>query len=462
MEKIVKTVLLHVLVSMGLLCHSGCQFKKTSPAELPDNIPVDWSFVPATGDLTITSSLLDLFRDDQLETLVKETLKNNPDLKATAFRLKASELLLARTRSQLMPSARVHVNRSRDNQGIDPVTGKRMRQNHYTAGLNMGWEIDIWGRLANEHEVYLIEHEIRNIEMIAAYDSLASRVIKTWITIAGTQELIELAHEKIRLLSSIESTIQRRYQDGLGKLNELSTARTRNIISQSRINHLIENKARAIRELNILSGKNPNTQVNVNYRFVTIKNPVFPPPALVLGNRPDIKAAISQVDSEMLRALAAKKKLLPQINLSFDLTKRGSSFSSLKSGDVLWNLVAGIVQPVFQGERLLNASKAAALESDASVQNLKTRVLKAIKEVEDGAGLEAEYREEETYLLQALKEAQNSTVYFQNRYRKGLVSILDLLFAIEQEMNVKTNIVNTRISRMVNRVNLALALGMGC
>jgi outer membrane protein TolC len=61
----------------------------------------------------------------------------------------------------------------------------------------------------------------------------------------------------------------------------------------------------------------------------------------------------------------------------------------------------------------------------------------------------------------ALEESEKSADYHENRYRKGLVSVQDLLTAKEQVMSVKSQLSSLKSERLINRINLGLALGLG-
>jgi outer membrane protein TolC len=88
-------------------------------------------------------------------------------------------------------------------------------------------------------------------------------------------------------------------------------------------------------------------------------------------------------------------------------------------------------------------------------------VLRALKEVEDSLDLDRELAVQSAALESAVRESEISSGYFTERYRQGLDSIQNLLIAKEQEMSVKIRLSQVEFQRLSNRIDLALALGVG-
>jgi outer membrane protein, multidrug efflux system len=448
-----------LLISIFVL-FTGCIPKKVKSG-LPEDIPKEWHSLPKVSTLPITASLLDLIQNEKLKCIVKEALKNNPNLRATALRLNASDLLLQQTRSRRMPSASLSGIRARDNHGYDPVTERQVEKNRYGFSLTVNWELDLWGKLSDEHNARVAMHKMKEQDYISAYDSLAARVIQSWINAVGLMQSIEIEEQRLQALETIENMILQRYRNGLGNLDELSSAQSRANVARSDISRLKEDHYNEIRSLEVLLGRYPAPEEFDNPVLTDISLPSYSTPLSVLNQRPDIRAAIASIEAGTLTAVAARKKMLPTLSINYERSRKSSFLSSLRDRDILWNLIANMVQPLFEGKRLVNEAKAARFEADAGVAELKALVLKSVKEVEDSAGREIDLKTREKYLSAALAQAEKSTAYYRMRYSNGIKTLLELLSVVEQEMNIKGRLVDVRSARMKNRVDLALALGIG-
>ena len=441
---------------LGLL--QGCA-GKPEPAALPDHIPAAWTFSSAA--LPMTRGLLDLFDDPGLRQMVDQALKNNPDLKAAALRVEAERQRQGARNFDSWPTASATVTRTRDNQGFNPLTGDRTLATRYRAGLDISWEIDVWGRLADRRGAELARLDIQRLDMESAYDSLAARVIQGALDMAGTRETCRLTRNHVSMLEKIEAAAAGRYRDGVGRISDLAAARSRTRVARARLCRLEESHRSLSRHLTVLMGQIPDPEAVEQIHLTRICLPVFSAPARALSGRPDIRAALRQIDANRLAALAADKAMLPALTLGGGLEKQGKTVSLLRGSDLLWRLVGSLAQPVFQGTRLIREARAVRLEADASVWDLKNTVLSALREVEDRAGLEADRHARQTHLDHALSQAETVARDYTARFKKGLVSLVDLLSVMEQQIDIQTQRSSVRTRRMTNRVDLALALGAG-
>lgn len=96
--------------------------------------------------------------------------------------------------------------------------------------------------------------------------------------------------------------------------------------------------------------------------------------------------------------------MLPSFSLGYERSRQAGSLSSIRGQDIFWDLILNIVQPLFEGKRVMNEAKAAELQADASIENLMASVLKAIKEIEDKTGIEIDFQCREKMLTSALEE----------------------------------------------------------
>ncbi len=451
---------LFITLVVSILLFNGCGSNKNLKVDIPVNVPGNWADKVEIKDLPVTYSLLDMIEEESLKDLVKEALENNHDIKATLMRLKASNFILNGGHSVFLPSVTAGLSKGRNNQSVN-YEGKNIENDQYQASLNVSWEIDIWGKLANEHDAQKEQFNVLREEYLYALDSLAGRVIQAWINVVATRKAILLEEERLSALKKNDVTLVSRYRQGLGKLDELSASKSKKELVYATLCSKKEDHARALRELELLMGKYPQGKIVSKDTLPDIKAPPISVPATVLRNRPDIKAALSNIKAGNLQALASKKEFLPTVQISADMLKVSAMTGSLGSATIIWNIIGNIVQPIFQGGRIVNQRKARELKRDAAVENLAQKVLIAMKEIQDSLGKERELASQEKYLKNAVRESVKSRIYYENRYRNGLDTIQTLLIAQEEEMNIKSRLNDASAARVSNRIDLALSMGIG-
>ncbi|MGL1932288.1 MAG: TolC family protein [Desulfotalea sp.] len=446
-------------VIFSILAIFGCASKKTNVA-LPGDIPTTWGFTKQTEPSLISERLLDLLGDPQIIELAQEALANNPNLGATSDRLLAQAALLGVSGSRLWPTVNLDLAANRGNQGFNDL-GEHSSSSQYSAGLGISWELDLWGKIRDEHNANRTSLEISRMEYSAARDSLISRTIQSWVRTVSLSRSVDISGERVSNLETIQERILSRYQKGIGSIDELSTIKTRIYTAKAEMSELTETHAESIRELELLLGRYPDNFLNPGKLYPELILPVIFEPGEVLVNRPDVYIALKQIEAAELQYSAAEKAYLPSFLVTGKLLKENVNLASITSGAVLWGMVLSASQPIFNAGKIESKIEARSWEKSAAVKNLKLVVLKATGEVKKYWGIEQMLTNKGALLESAGLEANRSYTYFEKRYLGGLDSIVNMLNAKEEQITIKAQINELQAARLINRINLALALGLG-
>lgn len=448
-----------LLILFTLAGGVGCAGKQPQ-VSLPQDIPALWGVADDDEFPVTTREILDLLGDPKVEALAREALKNNPNLGVTSDRLMAQAALLGVSKARLWPSIDVDFSTNRGNQGLDS-TGDHKSSSVHSAGIGLSWEVDIWGKIRDEYNAGSIVLDIQRLEYSAARDSLISRTIQAWIRTVSLANSIKISEERVRNLEKIQERILFRYRDGIGRIDELSTANTRIFRAKANKTDLIEAHTQSIREVELLLGRYPENLLAADTQYPGLKLPKLFKPGEVLINRPDVRVAIEQVRAAALRHTAAEKKYLPSFVVTGKLFKEDISLPELVNGALLWNMILSASQPIFNAGRISNEIEARKWEHSASYKKLKVTILSAVGEVKKYWGKEQMLEQKEALLKLALLEATKSYAYFEKRYLGGLDSIINMLNAKEEQIAIQAQINELQAARLINRIDLALALGLG-
>ena len=451
-----------VYFSVMALFFSGCALIQNKvDTELPDELPNTWADGKIIENLPITKHLLDLIKVEQLRVFVQEAIENNPNLAATALRLKATGFMLSEPRSKLLPKVNAEISEGRNNQGINESNGKNRTISTPRLSLDISWEIDIWGRLADEYGASKHDLLAKESEYLLARDALASRVIQAGINWIGLKRSVAIEEERLSVLESIEGILIDRYKNGIGNLDEYSTARSRKEIARADLSGQKTALLRESRRIELLLGRFPSGNIKISTDLPEILSPPVNTPATVLLNRPDIQAALELVESKSLLANAAEKAHLPELRLSGELFRETATLNKIGAATTYWSVLGSLFRPLFEGGRIKAQAQAMRTEYCASLMDLREVVLRALKEVEDGFDFDRDYEVQSQALIIAVEESRKSSIYYAERYRQGLDTIQNLLIAREQEMSIKRRLNEVLTGRLSNRIDLALALGVG-
>ena len=192
-------------------CTSGPDYHSPS---IPKTAGSNFINQPVHTDTAVTSlaNWWMLYKDPALDGLVKEALSANTDVRVALANLDRAHAIIKEARGDLYPSTNISAGTS---YGRDQTTwtgnGQAPKQWSNTGGLNVSYELDLFGRVKREIEAAQDDTDV----VAAAYD--AARVVVVAETtrayvdacsygesIDVARSSIDLSHRSLVLISSQE------------------------------------------------------------------------------------------------------------------------------------------------------------------------------------------------------------------------------------------------------------------
>lgn len=453
-----------VVILLATVVLGGCAATRldthASVAHLNSELPRSWAAAVPDTTAPLSTHFLDLIDDERLRALVEEGMVANPDLRAAARRLEASQRLLAETGAARWPSVEVGYTSSRSNQAFDEL-GKRVAETRHRVSLHTAWELDVWQRLADLRNEHAALTASQAADFAAARDALGARIIQAWVTTTSLRQALALEAERVEVLVQLQETIQRRYRRGIGTLDDLAGARTSTELARATMVVLHDEHDQTVRALELLLGRPPRADLLTADTLPTVQqvSPGYPVEAIT--ERYDVAAALWRLEAADAAAAAAAKAMLPSLRLIGDVSKDKTSLDGLLDAPSIWSIAGSLTQPLFRAGALRARSDAQRLELEAAWEEYRSVVLQAVGEVEDGLGRERALVEQRDHLASALHASMRNTQIQEERYRRGLANITELLLARNQEMDIRRQVLAVDGAILSNRIALALAVGAG-
>ncbi|PTP44864.1 TolC family protein [Vibrio splendidus] len=404
--------------------------------------------------------LTDLVNAPDLDLYIERALQNSPSLQQSITALKIAYAQQGVTSGDRLPT----VDASFSGQADEGTNGSSTTET-YTTDVTVGWELDLWQKLADTNSAALKDIATSQANLQGAQDLLVASVMRGWLDISLKQQLVDIETQRLVILENNEELVLERYRTGLGSLEELDNAKTSSASTQATLADYQEQLAQSRRALVLLTGQwsgesNEATLAELG-SFPSIINPLDNMPTQDLAGRPDLQAAFFNIEAETLRADAAYKAMLPSISLSASLTDMAESPSEALLTGPLWSALGQVSAPLFQGGKLKAQAEIADLTTETSYWAYQETLLSAVNEVENAMGQESSLTLQQQHLTNALVSAQRSFTSYEEKYRQGLVDIFDLLTVQQQTYDLEAQLTQTIYNRLVNRIDLGLALGLG-
>ena len=402
------------------------------------------------------------FNDPALNSLVVEALQNNPDVKATAARLRAALADVRIARADQLPQLDVTLANSRtkrNNTGGFSLRSSRV--NRFSPSLDLSWELDVWGRLADSRKAAALDAESFAANLRAARLSLAANAVKAWFDIAEAELQVALAGKTLESYRQNLKVLEEGLLLGLNKALDVRLMRTNVHAAESALESARRTRDAARRALETLLGRYPKSTLVAAAALPTLDQPVPTGlPSQLLDRRPDLVAARKTFHAAHRRVAAARKELLPQIRLT---ATGGTTSNELKDvlniNNNIWQLAANLTQPLFRGGRLrAQAARAGALRDEARHNYVQT-ALTAFGEVETALAAEGFLKQEELARRAHKDEAALAAALALVEYRNGLVEIVTVLESDRRSFEAQRAWHTVRNQRLQNRLDLYKALG---
>ncbi|WP_273182260.1 MULTISPECIES: TolC family protein [Methylophaga] len=404
-----------------------------------------------SADAIAVVSLNSLIDSEQLNQLVETAVANNPTLQQTWLTLQIRQTQLQQTDAARKPQVSADASATRSENASDS----------FTSNIDISWQADLWGKLKNNSQAASKDVIEQALLYQAARDSLSAEVMKAWLNLTATSHAIDIEQQRLNTLEQNETYILQRYRNGIGTLEDLDNARSASAQSRASLASYQEDYRQQQRDLKQLVGLSNAQDIAAPESYPQVKLALADLPQQTLARRPDLQAAYTAIEANQLRTKVAYKQLLPNLDLGAAIKDAASSPHQALMASPLWSLLAQLTAPIYQGGELRAAAKEAELNEAYSYQSYRETLLTAINEVERYLSLEQNLMTRQQHISAALKSAQNSLKQYQTSYRTGLVDILDLLTVQQQTYNLEASLDNLIYQRLINRINLGLALGLG-
>ena len=401
------------------------------------------------------------FGDPVLDDLVRRADANNNTVRISAARLAQARALTRSTVANQAPQLSLDGNVARVG-GLVNGTGGPARS-FAAIGANLGYEIDLFGKLANASEAARIDERASAALLQSTRLLVQAEVAQAYLALRALDEERALVRGTVKAYRDTLDLTERRFRAGDVAELDVSRARTEVAATESDAIALDRRRAELEHALALLVG-DAATDFSLPVAEWTTALPVIPAgvPSTVLARRPDVSAAQARMLGAQSRVYVANASWFPDVAL----TATGG-FASPELGDVFkwsaraWGIGALLSLPLLDGGRREATIASSSARLDEAVAQYREQVLVAFRDVEDQLASLRLLAEQSDAQARAVSAAARTTSLSDARYRNGLVSQLDLLDARRSELRNRRQALQVRAAQFQATVGLVRALGGG-
>jgi outer membrane protein, multidrug efflux system len=403
-----------------------------------------------------------VFRDPQLQELIRIALEQNYDLQIATERIAAARASLAVARSSLFPQVSADANFSGGKEGTFQT-----KFNFLTLTADAAFQVDLFGRLRRATEAARAQLLATEAARQTVVLTLVSDVASDYFNLLQLDLQLEITHETVATQEDSVKLTSFRLDHGVAtKLDVLQAQQTLDTANAT-IPDLERQIAQEEDAISILLGDYPHGVV----RGLPLVEQPLPPevpaglPSSLLARRPDIGEAEQNLVAANAEIGVAKAQFFPQIALtgsgggSFG---RSSIFTSLMSSHIgIWSYGAQVSQPIFTGGGLTGNLHTAESQYWQALLFYRQTIQRAFGDVSDALiGYDklhqVRVRQEET-----VADLQESVRLSIDRYRGGTTNYLEVLDGQRSLYSAELSLAQARGNEYQSLVQLYRSLGGG-
>ncbi|PPK39919.1 RND transporter [Pseudomonas laurylsulfatiphila] len=405
------------------------------------------------------------FEDPTLNQLVTQSLKGNRDLRVAFARWKAARAIRDDISNDNLPVVTSRVSSDLGKGQIPGQTTDRVNSERYDLGLDMAWEIDLFGRIQRNLESANAEQQSLEADLYQLQVTMIAELVDAYGQLRGAQlrEKIALANLENQQ-ESRKITINLR-DAGVGDQLDVERADARLASVEASVPQLQAEQVREKNRIATLLGERPDKlTVDLSPKDLPAIAKALPigNPGELLQRRPDIRSAERKLASATARIGVAKADLFPQVSLSGFLgftAGRGSQIGS--SAANAWALGPSITWAAFDLGSVRARLRAADADAEGALATYEQQVLLALEESENAF---SDYGKRQQRLISLIRQSESSRSaadLAEIRYREGTADFLVLLDAQRERLAAEDTQAQAEVDLYRGIVAIYKALGGG-
>jgi NodT family efflux transporter outer membrane factor (OMF) lipoprotein len=404
--------------------------------------------------------------DPQLDRLVQEALARSPGLAGALARVRSAQEQARIVGTSNDPQLAFDTQATREKVSANwifppPYGGSTFWDAQL--GLNLGWNLDFWGRQAALIEQSQLVAQSAALDAAGMSLLLSSSVAQAYIELARARQLESLVERAGVQRGHLLELTRQRVQAGLDTSVELRGAEANvALVSVEREQARLAQDA-AVHALAALTGHGAEAYSLIEAPTLDFARALELPQSLpidLLAHRPDIAAARTRAEAAQAARAAAKASFYPNVNLAAFAGWNAIGLDRLFDSDSQqFSGTAAIHLPLFDAGRLKAEYRKAGADTDIATATYNEAVLRAVREASDQISRVRSLDQQLADQGRVLEAAESAYHLAEQRYGAGLGNYLVVLNAETQVLSARRQRVNLLADRTLARVALLVALG---
>jgi multidrug efflux system outer membrane protein len=381
------------------------------------------------------------FEDPTLNRLVDASLQGNRELRVAFARLKASRAIRDDVANDRFPVVTSRASSEIGKSQIPGQTTDRVNAERYDLGLDMAWEVDLFGRIQRQLEASDAQQGVAAADLQQLQVTLIAELADAYGQLRGAQLREKIALANLKNQQDSRGITRSLQEAGVGNQLDVVRADARLAAVEATVPQLQAEQVRARNRIATLLGQRPDQlAVDLSPAQLPAIAKALPigDPAQLLRRRPDIRSAERRLAAATAQIGVATADLFPRVSLSGFLgftAARGSQIGS--SAANAWGLGPSITWAAFDLGSVRAQIRAADADAEGALASYEQDVLLALEESENAFSDYAKRQQRLQALMRQSDSSRAAAALASIQYREGTADYLVLLDAERERLSAE-------------------------
>lgn len=401
----------------------------------------------------------EVFQDQTLESLIREALTNNYDLRIAAARVMQAKAIVGIRRADQLPSVTASGGIQNQRSAIYPGA-----PTFDTIGIQASYIIDFWGQYRRASEAARANLVATEFGQDVVRTTLVTDVASAYFQLRQFDMQLEYSKKTLEGDTEMLKLNTIKFKGGESPQTDVYQAQLLVEQAEAQIISLEQSIQQTENAITVLLGKNPGPIARGTNLVDQPHMPEVPTglPSTLLERRPDVRRSEQLLVSANANVGVARAAFFPQFTLTGVFGAQSTSITSFLQGPATFWAVGGqVLQPIFQGGRIRSNYQLAWAQRDEAELSYKQSVQLAVTDV---ASSLVGYTQSRKYRMKIEEQTQTyfDTARLANvRFTGGATSFLEVLVTQQQYFTSQLALAQAWNSELQNYVQLYRALGGG-
>ena len=382
-----KIILIFFVSFLVVSCHTRQNYQRAN--DVVDEKLFRTDALPKDSLSMANLSWKEIFTDAVLQKHIAKALENNLDIRIALQNIASAEAYLKQSKAAYQPTISVgpdySFNTSSLNTQFGQIVGERRYINQFDITANLGWELDIWGKLKGQEKAQYAAY----LSSVAAHQNVKSNLVASIAT--AYYQLLAFDEQKKIFSNTIEirkknlETTKALKEAGI--VSEVAVQQSEALVYNAEASlvtldvqiQMLENTISLLmgepsHEIERTSLSTQNFALNTDLGY----------PSALLANRPDVKQAEFNLINAFELTNAAKAQFYPSLRITGSTGVQSVDIDKLFSGNsVFANVLVGLAQPILNKRQIRTNYEVSLANQERAYLNFRKTILNAGNEVSD-------------------------------------------------------------------------------